>query len=101
LQRLKASLANGGDADSSIMHRIQDFTAKYFALKIYINSIYEIEKAVTLKGWNVIEFHLNSIELQQNICQISGNSNVVGTVRTQNPEFNIVSNVTLLMENEP
>jgi hypothetical protein len=92
LDTLKASMCDGGDADASTIHQIQDCTAKYFALEIYMNSIREIEKAVTLKGWNVVEFRLNHLELQKSmIHQFSGfNAVVSGEIRTENPEFGLV-----------
>ncbi|KAL3913215.1 MAG: hypothetical protein SGARI_000766 [Bacillariaceae sp.] len=89
---LEASLRRGDEGDGNTLHRIQDCKAKYFALKIYTGSIYEIEKAVTLKGWNVVEFRLNRLELQRRLVdQLKGfNVTVTGKIRTEDPLFELV-----------
>jgi hypothetical protein len=91
MNRQIASLANGEDGDSCLLHRIQDLKAKHIALKICICSTIEIEKAASLEAWNVIDFRVEHLKLVKNkFSQPLVKKVVAVTVKMRSPDSVLV-----------
>jgi hypothetical protein len=92
LKSLEASISNGRDPGGSVVHRIQDWRAKYIALKICRGNVFEIEKAASLKAWNVIEFRVECLKLETHRATgLPGKKVVTVSVKTKNPDAVLVS----------
>ncbi|KAG7349696.1 hypothetical protein IV203_012293 [Nitzschia inconspicua] len=88
LKFLEDLLASGEDNDSSLIHRIQDWRAKYIALKVCMGNIFEIEKAVSLRAWNTIDFRLENLKLEIDKSSLFvGNKVINVSIQTKNPDL--------------